>query len=171
VTPGIIVWHRLFLASGLFPAPLQCSRHQAVFRLDSGIRPGRTRCRIMAPLETLLPRRLQLGALGPSRVFCSATQLSRGGLEHVPHLVDNETIQEGPGATPAQRRPRITHTPAAAVAQAMGLATVCRDQAPPAAPTPPGLLTARAPPVARRGLRRSHDGWLNGGGSLQTAPR
>ena len=52
------------------------------------------------------------------------------------HLRDHQTIQEGPGATQAQRRPIITHTPAAAGAQAIRPATVCRDQAPPAPPTP-----------------------------------
>jgi len=135
VKPCLIFVPLLFLASGLFPAPLQCSRHQAVFRLNSSILPGRTLCLLVAPLETLLPMRLQLCAPGPSCVFCRATSLSRGGLEHVQHLRDHNTIQEGPGETQAQRRPIITHTPAAAVAQTIRPATVCRYQAPPAPPT------------------------------------
>jgi hypothetical protein len=36
--------------------------------------------------------------------------------------------------------------------------------------TPTGRLTGMAPPVARRGLRRAPDCWLNGGGSRRTAP-
>jgi hypothetical protein len=76
VKPGIRFVHLWFLASGLFPAPLQFSRSQAVFRLDSGILPGRPRCLIMAPLETRLPMRLQWRALAPSCVCCGETQRS-----------------------------------------------------------------------------------------------
>ena len=36
--------------------------------------------------------------------------------------------------------------------------------------TPTGLLKVMDPPVVRRGLRQSHDCWLNGVGSLRTAP-
>jgi hypothetical protein len=137
VQPGRIVVPLVCLASGRFPAPLQGSRPEAVCRRNSGIRPGRTRCLSVAPLETRRPLRLQWGARDPSGVFCRETERSRGGLEPVPQLCATNTIQDGPGETQAQRRPISTHTPAAAVAPAIRPAPVCRSHAPPAPPPHP----------------------------------
>jgi hypothetical protein len=114
---------------------LQLTGHQAIFRLDGFVLPGRPLGVIVRPLQALVPMGLSLLAFGTQGLLRCHTQLKRRRLEHLHDLFGNKVLQKCPGEAEAPRRPVINRGPHACVAQVIGLAPVGGHQPPPAAPT------------------------------------
>ena len=133
--PGILFLQLLLVTECLFPLSLQLTGHQAIFRLDGFVLPGRPLGVIVRPLQALVPMGLSLLAFGTQGLLRCHTQLKRRRLEHLHDLFGNKVLQKRPGEAEAPRRPVINRGPHAGVAQVIGLAPVSGHQPPPAAPT------------------------------------
>ena len=71
---------------------LQLARHQAIFRLDGFILPGRPLGVIVRALQALVPMRRSLLAFGTQGLLRGHTQLKRRWLEYLHDLVGNKAL-------------------------------------------------------------------------------
>jgi hypothetical protein len=90
--PGILFLQLLRVTERLFPLPLQLPGHQAIFRLDGCILPGRPLGVIVRPLQALVPMGLSLFAFGTQGLLRGHTQLKRRRLEHLHDLFSHKAL-------------------------------------------------------------------------------
>ena len=109
--PGILFLQLLLVTERLFPLPLQLTGHQAMFRLDGCVLPGRPLGVIVGPLQALVPMGRSLRAFGTQALLRCHTQLKRRWLEHLQNLVGNKALQKRPGEAEAPRRTVINRGP------------------------------------------------------------
>jgi hypothetical protein len=90
--PGILFLQLLRVTERLFPLPLQLTGHQAMFRLDGFILPGRPLGVLVHALQALVPMSRSRLAFGTQGLLRGHTQLKRRWREDLHDLVGNKAL-------------------------------------------------------------------------------
>ena len=90
--PSILFLPLLLVPERLFPLPRQLTGHQAIFRLDGCVLPGRPLGVRGRPLQALVPMGLSRLAFGTQGLLRGPPQLTRRRLEHLHDLCSHKAL-------------------------------------------------------------------------------